>query len=446
MNRKNLPIVGVLLALLYVAWRVFLIFHRVFDTDELEHSHAAWCIQQGYVIYKDFFEHHGPALASLLSPVSALTQDPIRALIASRFIVLAAAVAMAGVVLLSVRAWARPAAMVAGVIALVSWPPFAIHALEIRPDGFTGLCLVIALFLALSRDTTRWKSMGLGFALGVGFLFSPKVAYAGAGILAGWLIQERPSWRMVGACAIGFVIPVALESVYFLSLGAGRAAFDNFWLFNWHFRAHFSPWPILLQNFKSNPFILILWAYGLVCARKSWPFTLSALGGMVGFLLLPVPYSQYGLLFAPWIAIGVVYAWQASGERLLSRLLLAGCVVSAIWLEIKLGRQSNHDQVAEIRCVHAHTRPTDRILDIWTGVPLFRPHAHYYWFLHDEIRIMLNPVELEKSLRMTLQSLDCQGLIWGYNFNRLPESVRAVARQYYAPQKGCERLWLRKVR
>ena len=49
--------------------RVDHLLHRWWCADELEHLHAAWCITQGQVPFRDFFEHHTPALYYLLAPV-----------------------------------------------------------------------------------------------------------------------------------------------------------------------------------------------------------------------------------------------------------------------------------------------------------------------------------------------------------------------------------------
>ena len=38
--------------------RLSLLRTRTFDTDELEHLHAAWSYHQGLLPYRDFFEHH----------------------------------------------------------------------------------------------------------------------------------------------------------------------------------------------------------------------------------------------------------------------------------------------------------------------------------------------------------------------------------------------------
>ena len=42
--------------------------NRIFDPDELEHSHAAWSMFKGMLPYNDFFEHHTPWYYYALRP------------------------------------------------------------------------------------------------------------------------------------------------------------------------------------------------------------------------------------------------------------------------------------------------------------------------------------------------------------------------------------------
>src|SRR3954470_12562395 len=60
---------AIALSLMMLLTRLWFIPHREFDIDELEHAHAAWSVGSGSVPYRDFFEHHGPALYLLLAPV-----------------------------------------------------------------------------------------------------------------------------------------------------------------------------------------------------------------------------------------------------------------------------------------------------------------------------------------------------------------------------------------
>jgi hypothetical protein len=43
----------------------------VFGNDEFEHLHFAWSVSRGQVPYRDYFDHHTPALQYALAPMFA---------------------------------------------------------------------------------------------------------------------------------------------------------------------------------------------------------------------------------------------------------------------------------------------------------------------------------------------------------------------------------------
>jgi hypothetical protein len=60
------------------------------------------------------------------------------------------------------------------------------------------------------------------------------------------------------------------------------------------------------------------------------------------------------------------------------------------------------DQLARLRLVLGLTSPRDTVFDGFTGAGAFRPHAYYWFFLHDEIRALLGDAErdgLKRALR-----------------------------------------------
>src|SRR5262245_18678610 len=60
---------------------------RGIDPDELEHLHAAFCVSRGELPYRDFFEHHGPALYYALLPLFKLCGPQLSVLWIGRFLV-----------------------------------------------------------------------------------------------------------------------------------------------------------------------------------------------------------------------------------------------------------------------------------------------------------------------------------------------------------------------
>src|SRR5436853_5392466 len=72
--------------------RLWFLVHRALDLDEFEHAHAAWSVARGLLPYRDFFEHHSPALYLLCAPLFASTATATDAAAAIRALLVARAV------------------------------------------------------------------------------------------------------------------------------------------------------------------------------------------------------------------------------------------------------------------------------------------------------------------------------------------------------------------
>jgi hypothetical protein len=90
-----LPFVALILVLMGL--RIPLIETRGFNPDELEHMHFTWRISRGEVPYRDYFEHHTPALHYALQPIFAgldvarSSHDAVRVLFRGRSVMWASA-------------------------------------------------------------------------------------------------------------------------------------------------------------------------------------------------------------------------------------------------------------------------------------------------------------------------------------------------------------------
>src|SRR5207237_262219 len=84
--------------------RLWFLAHRALDLDEYEHAHAAWSVARGLLPYRDFFEHHAPALYLLSAPLFASADtaaDPaiaIRALLIARAVMWLTTIAVVAIV------------------------------------------------------------------------------------------------------------------------------------------------------------------------------------------------------------------------------------------------------------------------------------------------------------------------------------------------------------
>ncbi len=184
--------------------------------------------------------------------------------------------------------------------------------------------------------------------------------------------------------------------------------------------------------------------------RGDFILVLNFIGLLAGLFLLPVAQRQYFLTFLPlgalfasmilmelfagiarrdraslpeasavlvagaviWAAINVadipimaprhlMYAWAAfpfaAALLLFLRSPNGAAAVFLTALSIHSIKQvsdaflwRNDITLRSVRYLHEHTSPADTIMDGWKGFGVFRPHAYFYYFLHEEIRTMLS--------------------------------------------------------
>ncbi len=58
----------------------------------------------------------------------------------------------------------------------------------------------------------------------------------------------------------------------------------------------------------------------------------------------------------------------------------------------------NRRQLAILRYVLENTTPQETVMDGWSGIGVFRPHAWFYWFPHGDIHPMLTPDQRQQLL------------------------------------------------
>ena len=191
------------------AWFVWLLLGlrlagRGFDPDELEHLHAAFCLQAGQLPYRDFFEHHAPALYWLAQPVLFLTGPQLSALWILRL-------GMWSLSTLTVLATARIARRVPGGPFASIVPGLLLGSsilyskgVEFRPDVPAMLLLIWALERGLHFTEQRlagrslpaviWSPWIIAMCAGGATLFTQKaiVPVVSLGV-ASWLFELMAS-------------------------------------------------------------------------------------------------------------------------------------------------------------------------------------------------------------------------------------------------------------
>ena len=84
-----------------------------------------------------------------------------------------------------------------------------------------------------------------------------------------------------------------------------------------------------------------------------------------------------------------------------------GCAVAIVALStyslqqlVWMAGLRNSDALAQMRFIHAATTPADSIMDGFTGVGWFRPHASFYWMSAPGPRARIPPEETNRMMAM----------------------------------------------
>lgn len=270
--------------------RILLLQSHPLGEDERQHVHFAWCLTQGEVPYRDFWDNHPPffqyLLAGLMDKSSAFP---------GFFIIGRYALLPAWMLTLGLTAWlafrvAGRAAALAAVVLLAICPAFSWKMAEIRPDVLLAPCVVAAVGFAiegLRRGSPRgWRfHAASGLALGFGFLFSTK-AIISLGVLAlvVWISQrigeqsegvstfrrsDREDRKTQGRSpavlpllAAFFILPAVWLSLEALRRNAW-AAMKMTLLDNAGYPERFFPWRLLSETGVDGwpAILLVLWLY-----------------------------------------------------------------------------------------------------------------------------------------------------------------------------------------
>ncbi len=474
--------------------RLDLLRRHAFNPDEFQHLHGAWCIARGLLPYRDYFEHHTPWLHFFLAPFFTFFAVETDGASAEAFVFFArgwmwvfSGMALALTFWLG-KLWDGEATACAGLVLLATSVMFLDKTLEIRPDVPAVVFLLaswIALLLALRREREGRPPHVLfaqgGLLLGMALLCTQKALFTlpASAVWLTWYLLGRAqgmarnmrlkavSWHVAGVLAtVGLVLGV-------FAVRNGLWAFvDSNLLVNLRWPVRFSPVPLLRQLFHENGLLVVLAAGGWLLAAVALARRMSegigralvplqAAGLVAGVFLIPVPYAQYLVLVLPLLALlagSLLVRAVTAVSRLQSRparmaglaaigaIVLAGSVVP---MRIMAGmHRPAHRKVEEhldrMRGVLAATRPDEAILDGFSGLGVFRPHADFHFFLHDEIRVLLGErgaTRLFAALRDGVVAPDW--VVADGDVLALPREIVTFLRENYEPVAPSP-LWRRK--
>lgn len=407
--------------------RLPLLERRGFGPDEFEHLHFAWSVAQGQVPYRDYFDHHTPALHVLLSPLFTFyradtsSADAVAAVFAARRVMWGFAAAALGLTFALARLWRGDREAWASTLLLAGTWIFVAKTLEVRPDVPATALMIGGLLLALSgwrrlsaaRPGVVGRFLLSGAALGATFLFTQKVLFLLPGVVAAelWMLASRhlaasrgARGRAIAAQAAGFLLPVALTLVWFWRHGALSAFIECNFVINARWPG-LGPREFVLRFLADDPAFAALAAAGFArqartllraeeVGRGEPLLALALLAPAASLVLHPAVTFHYFLLFLPQASLyaGAALVWLADvlaaaiGRRSGGPVSLAVLgILASVHPLVRFARMlegSNWHAQEGIRYVTRNSAPWETTFDGFSGLGLFRPQAFYHPFQH----------------------------------------------------------------
>ncbi len=132
------------------------LLNKPFNPDELQHLHIAWLIARGKILYRDFWEHHGPLYSLLNAALIYLfdTEPTIRILLWSRLLSMVLMCAVGAITWFIARSM--------GLSRMTAWLAVAAYAsldmiqnkgVEMRPDVLQTLFWISGVLLLLRNQS-----------------------------------------------------------------------------------------------------------------------------------------------------------------------------------------------------------------------------------------------------------------------------------------------------
>jgi hypothetical protein len=437
----------------YLVFRLLVLKNHDFFSNEAEHLQAAWCLTHGQILYKDFFQNHGPLWYLLIEPIPTFFHDPIHALFAGRILM---CFFWIGMLILQKQLGAsdvREKTRYLSVLFLASFSSFGRYSIETRPDTVAGLAVSIILVLGQEPlTTTRVAVMGL--LTGITLFISPKIVFIVGGYGAGLWFYRREARHP--RHAISFLaavsIPVIAVLGYEWHLGTLSAFFYWFVVFATRMRTLF-PWdspagPI--GSLKLNPVLWGLALMGLWIHRKT-PRGWALIAGLAAIPFIPsFPFNWYLILPAPLICIHAaqacdrMMAWASKNAPSLRSWLIGGVALSiavSFSFQATALRYNTKSTVEGFRYLSTKMSPSDMIMNTGSAYALFRPSPSFYGWLNEDVMESLGAERVETIVLTALRRPECRGIFANpLFFRKYPGAAAFIKAHYHADRYN---LWIR---
>ncbi|MBN2493449.1 MAG: glycosyltransferase family 39 protein [Deltaproteobacteria bacterium] len=335
---RRIRLVCIVLILAFLALQAVLSMSRFINGDEGQHLYVLRSIDQGKLLYKDLFEHHGPLFYYLSSPLVALTESAEGLVTSFRILCLALWALALGLLFMLGRRLSGRGSDLSGWLSVLLWISCLfsyITAIEIRPEAL-HLPVILAsllLLLAAQKGGSMRLSAASGLLSGLSLLAGPRSLFVGVAFVAVLLLdialaepgQRAGSAKRMIAFGLAALAPV-LGCILLFAAAGGLTEFLTCYLkynLDYHYQSALPTLGFFSDSFFHNPEIWLLGAAGMArcfyrAPSRDWLSMSVVLAvGLLTLLVTPTASFQYmhGVIL-PYLAL--------NGGALLDELLSLG--------------------------------------------------------------------------------------------------------------------------
>ncbi|MFH1153661.1 MAG: glycosyltransferase family 39 protein [Pseudomonadota bacterium] len=135
------------------------------------------------------------------------------------------------------------------------------------------------------------------------------------------------------------------------------------------------------------------------------------------------PEVLYMFLWIPFV-LSAIITWSLGRRKWATSLIAVGLIIYPLDQMIDQLSQKNDKQIDAIEYILDTTSSTEAVLDGWSGYGFLRPHAYYYYFLHREMRGMLNEKQLTDDLISSVEKNNTKIVIIDEDIMSLPKKTK----------------------
>lgn len=261
----TLDIIGILLALL---------FNTTLLSDDFEHLQMSNLVSQGYVPYRDFFEHHHPLLWYLFAPfMTILPQNLIAALYFARFFALAVRMVMLYFIYMMFKKFFNDKKLMLYFLLVVfSFYPLWYGFSYFKPDIFEQMFYFMGLywFFRYIDGANRKDLIISGIHFTVAFLFLQTAIFGILPLFIVFVYVAKNSSRAIKDFLSAMIIPLFLTAGIIIYM-YNHEILERYFELNWIFNLNIN----LCDAYIEKDSVLPLFLIPLLLGAVSWIWILK---------------------------------------------------------------------------------------------------------------------------------------------------------------------------